>query len=452
MDEQSLETSILSPPLVEAQPLRLLVPALLVIAGMLVLGVLAYRERAWIDTQVWKDALIVRSSGDIPDGAIAARMRFIDASNFPGTPELELAGNSLLPNIDWNPRERLTALDMPDGVWATVIESGSVPAPNSNEVIAGALCRLNTFSVDGQVFTVVGKLQSGTPGLSFSYLCRESEAMIFLMHAEGEPGWIDPQGQTRAHEELESEIDENASIVMPFAPVSKPVSFVALGAIALIVCGAGFAQVRIVRHLAKHFEIVRWFVAPAIEYRGLFIAMHALCYGAYFVPSIVAVWAPVQNLTLLTIVSGFFTEGDLSHIGDAYISGNVFAAAWATFYNNFIVQTLYLSILPSLLIPFIGVLKTAFSLLIAGFALSPIWTSLIEKMTFHSVTLSFECEAYIFAAFAMSAYVLYIVRWFNGKRESFTSAIQVVVSGTLLSAAILIIAALFEAATLIAWS
>jgi len=433
--------------------LRLAVPMLFVIAGMSVLGILSYLEHKWIETVTWKDALISRSTRAVPEGSYPTASRNIDTSNFP--PESAVFDQSMsnaLGDLNWSRRERLTAIEMPDAVWESILESGNIPAPNSMEVLAGPLCRLEEFTVAFRQFKVVGRIEAGTPGLSFSYLCRKDATTESVFAESNDPGWIDPIGQTRDLDDSDQAIKEDASFLVPMAPVSKMTSYAALAAIALIVLGCGITLNRTLHRLSHRYSTLAWMIAPALEYRGLFIAIHAVCYGSYFGASLLAIRMPIENLNILMIVSEIFTQGDLSHIGDAYLSGNVFSAAWATFWNNFVVQTFMMSILPSLIIPFAGVLKTVFSLLLAGFVLSPIWVGYTGKMTFHSVTLSLECQAYVFAAFAISVYVVYMVRWFGGDRGALNSALRAVISGTVLSATILFAAGLYEAVTLIAWN
>lgn len=413
------------------------------------LAALAIQESRWLETHIWRAVLVVRSDESPPDGTYPTVSRAIDASNFPNydNPVLEELEKQL--GGEWRARERLITVDLPDDVWRAILESGDVPKPDSSDVMAGALCRLESFTVGGQTFRVVGRLQSGTPGLSFSYLCRKSDAVEGVFAEESRRGWIDPKG-------LESEALERAvqdttrEIVMPLAPVQGATSWIALLAIALIVAGGAVLQVRVIKALLGTVPLFRNIVAPMTRHAFLFMACHAVCYTAYFSASVAAIRAPVQSLSALSYVTELFTQGDLAHIGRAYLSEDVIAAAVATYWNNYVYQTLALTIVPSLVIPFIGVLKTVVSLLLAGFVLSPIWVGYFGRMTYHTVTLSLECEAYIIAVFAICLYPIYVVRGFVLDPMWFMQAVRMVLAGAVLSGIILLIAAVYEALTLIA--
>ena len=117
----------------------------------------------------------------------------------------------------------------------------------------------------------------------------------------------------------------------------------------------------------------------------------------------------------------------------------------------FVTATLVWNIGISLVIPFIGLFKTAISLGLVGFAMAPVWSDTFAGYTYHSITMGLELEAYILATFSIVVYALHFFRgivrgnllheWGQGFQTVFGSAF---IAGALLAAA-----ALYEAVTLI---
>ena len=114
---------------------------------------------------------------------------------------------------------------------------------------------------------------------------------------------------------------------------------------------------------------------------------------------------------MLEVVKQQFTEGDLAYIGEAYLSGDILAAANATWVNNFLLQTLAMGVLPSLVPLGIGFFKTLLSLGIVGFAMAPMWTDIIGNYVLHSGTMVLELEPYVIVAWAC---ILWPVRFIKG--------------------------------------
>jgi hypothetical protein len=129
----------------------------------------------------------------------------------------------------------------------------------------------------------------------------------------------------------------------------------------------------------------------------------------------------------------------------------VVQAAAATFFNNFVVQTALLSMLPSLAVPFWALPKTILNLGFAGFALAPIWTGYVGHLSYHSITMTLEIEAYVVAAFAACVYPRIVWR---GLREGdfkkgLAQGLVLMLRTTVLAGIMLLIAATYEATTLI---
>lgn len=439
--------------------LRLAGPLALVIVGVVIIAGTAYVDRQWRNGQVWSDALVAREGRPFWDDCIPIVTREIDAENVPPSVLMqELAdtdlGKDLTHLLRLDLREHLVAVELPIEVWESLTASGRVPAPGTREVLAGPLCRLDSFTVDGEWFDVVGRLQPATSGFSFSYLTRSDGPgqRLFTENRGAYRGWVHPQGIRRLKDPSFRPDEKNTvMLVQGYTPVPFGRSLLAGAGVALVVIGGSLAQIRILRRLNDTVPFFCAILDRIDLHSRLFVGAHISCYGVYAAFGFLACLFPIANLRVLTVLTGLFTEGDLKHLGDAYIAGDVAGAAWATFVNNFYVQTLQLTILPSMIIPFWGVGKTLLSLAIAGFALSPIWSNMLSRFTYHSITVSLEIEAYVLAMFAVCLYPVLIARGI--RQGTFAGALRdglaVMGSATVLAGAMLALAAGYEAVTLI---
>ena len=139
--------------------------------------------------------------------------------------------------------------------------------------------------------------------------------------------------------------------------------------------------------------------------------LHALLYILFFYAMVTGFVIPEANYQVVQYVSGIFSKsGDLGYIGDAYASGDIVRAALATFNNNYIIQTLGMTMLVSLMGIPVGAIKTAGSFVLAGLALSPIWVDGASGYIFHSVTMAMEFEGYIIACFAVLVWTIHAYR------------------------------------------
>ena len=195
------------------------------------------------------------------------------------------------------------------------------------------------------------------------------------------------------------------------------------------------------RHLAK----------AVMDWRSIYFTLHLLLYGVLFTFMFAGLNFPLHNYRFTEIVANIFSEGDLQHVGDAYASGSVLSATWATFYNNYIDQTLLLVYAISLIaIPF-GVIKTALSFALVGFVMVPVWVGQNAGYSYHSITMVLELQAYILACFAVVMWPVFLLWGLarNNFREEAKSGLFVMLHSALLVGIILLVAAFYEAVTLI---
>jgi len=136
------------------------------------------------------------------------------------------------------------------------------------------------------------------------------------------------------------------------------------------------------------------------EHRRVYIILSALYYGLVIIFMIyVAFNQPLQDELLKSIGEAFMT-GPLSFVGSAYINAKVLAAIGATFFVNLLVGSFGTITLPSLLIPFSGILVGFYRAVLWGLILSPAHPDLRLVMVPHSLTLILEGQAYILTMLA----------------------------------------------------
>ncbi len=395
---------------------------------------------------------------------------------------------------------------------AGYLRSGRLPEPGKPEVLAGDLSRFDTFVIDGVQFEVVGWLHNTVAAALFAYILPWSTEWSDFFSTEDAHNGIYIPDLSENQEELgtylselfnvpEAIVDTNFFTAEPVAseslmdsddsklvdnmlgaedsalpgmslddllidarvdesgvrggqirtlPIFTWFGFILLAVIALggtLAMYNGFAwwfyrnQDNASRHLAK----------AVMDWRGIYFTLHVLLYGIFFVFMLAGLNFPLFNYRFTEFVAFIFSEGDLQHVGDAYASGNVLSATWATFYNNYIDQTLLLVYAISLIaIPF-GVIKTGLSFALVGLVMVPTWVGQNSGYSYHSITMVLEFQAYILACFAVVMWPVFLLWGLaknNFKKEAL-SGLLVMLHSALLVGVILLVAAFYEAVTLI---
>ena len=136
------------------------------------------------------------------------------------------------------------------------------------------------------------------------------------------------------------------------------------------------------------------------EHRRVYVILNALYYGLVLIFMVyVAFNRPLQDELLESVGEAFMT-GPLSFVGSVYINTKVLAAIGATFAVNLFVGSFGTITLPSLLIPFSGILVGFYRAVLWGLILSPAHPDLRLIMIPHSLTLILEGQAYILTMLA----------------------------------------------------
>jgi hypothetical protein len=139
------------------------------------------------------------------------------------------------------------------------------------------------------------------------------------------------------------------------------------------------------------------------ESRRAYITLNLVYYGLVILGMIYVTFNPSLQQALIATVGSAFTEGPLSAVGSAYTGGQVLPAMVLTFTVNLFLGSMAVITLPSLVIPFSGLLVGAYRAVLWGLLLSPTTPQMRLVMIPHSLVLILEGQAYILAMLA--AYV-----------------------------------------------
>jgi hypothetical protein len=193
---------------------------------------------------------------------------------------------------------------------------------------------------------------------------------------------------------------------------------------------------RVIRDNAKAYVIIN------LCYYGVVLLFMAL----------VATQPQVQRSLVGAAGTSFSSSGTLGFVGQAYLSGNVALAALYTFLVNLFLGSLLYITLPSLFVPFAGLLMGLIRAVLWGLLLSPAMPELRLAMIPHSLTMLLEGQAYILAV--LGAYSLWVTalragpdgggffaRYWAGLKKNVRLYVLVVI--------VLLVAAVYEAAEVI---
>ena len=132
------------------------------------------------------------------------------------------------------------------------------------------------------------------------------------------------------------------------------------------------------------------------EEKEAYIYLNILYYGLVVLGMVyVTFFNPSLQETLMQAAGKAFTEGPLAVVGNAYSGGQVVHSMIITFIVNLFLGSMIEMSLPSLIIPFSGLLMGVYRAILWGLLLSPSNASLAGPMIPHSLTLLIEGQAYI---------------------------------------------------------
>ena len=421
------------------------------LAGILLLTALGAAESRWWAAQPWHAARLDFDSVEALEGAYPLAFRRLPRNIVPEDGRIldaMSAREDTRAIVDafggWDV-ESLIVMDAAPEVFAPVLASGRLPELGKPEVLAGVLARSDSFELDGTAFRVVGRLKRSAVGLAFAYVLPADKAWTALIG----PGTDARHGQF-VPTPPEADGEHGPSHAHNGIPLTHPFfTWACIAAMMLIaVCGA-LAQVRFLVALGPRLPRPFRPLTKAMRgYPRLLFAFHAFFLGVFFLSMIGGIQSPVWNARMASFIAHEFTEGGLSHIGDAFGTGNPLRFAASIFLNNFGLQTFVMTYLVSIPPVALGVVKTSASFLMVGFGMAPLWVGTAQGYAYHSVTMTLEFEPYILSCFAVTLWPVYLARAVRAGFGEVRTGAKVFLSGILWSAVLLAIAALYEAVTI----
>jgi hypothetical protein len=441
---------------------RFVAGLLLILAGAAALFMTGITEYAWRDDQPWAFALL--APDDDPDtlpesdaykGVREVRIRRVQQHGGSMPHFLEEIQQALdeeplpaaeLPTL---PETSVVMMPVSPEELKAVTAAGRIPDPGQPEVLGGALTAVDSIMIGDTAFTVTGRMKGSTAGFIRAFLLPEHENFrdLFSSGDTATRGWFHPEGMATLRDSF---AEADSARFEGMQTLSHP-AFAWTGWALMVMMAAGgmLFYAAIFGWLASK---TGWILPREVRERPvLFYGMHLFLYGLFFLFMAEALRMPALNLMLGEYMRSLFTEGELSYIGDAYASGNIPRATAATFVNNYVVQTLGLTFLISIPPLALGVLKTAVSFALVGFIMAPLWAGTAIGYSFHGVTMVLELEAYILAAFAVTLWPVRIYETFLNAEgpAGIVRGIRMLLGAALITGVMLLIAALYEATTLI---
>lgn len=367
-------------------------------------------------------------------------------------------GDIVVDMLGLDAREWVVRAPVDEDTLKSLTASGRPPEPGTNEVLGGVLVRRERFPLDGAEFQVVGQLRRDTPGLAFSYLLPADPAhdALFSEETAAEEGWLAPDGVTRLEteegvfpEDFEGTVHGGMAVLPPLAVLC------AMAGLSIFLAGGAAFEAMLILRLCNAVPMLRPFAAMATAHPLLFAGAHVVHFGCFLFFAAVAAAFPLTNLSVMQWIAEEFLTGSLSHVGQPYVAGDLLGATWNTFKHNFLYATCVRVLAPSLVVPGLGTLAgeamNFLALGVAGFVLAPLWSHVAAMLPTHAVTIAVELEAYALAGFVVLFYPLELFGLFftQDRMAALRRMWAAVLIGIALIAAILALAAFYEAVTLV---
>jgi hypothetical protein len=134
-----------------------------------------------------------------------------------------------------------------------------------------------------------------------------------------------------------------------------------------------------------------------LENRRAYLTVNVLYYGLVLVGMAVSFARPeIQQMLLKVVGQAFSPAGEMAPVVTAYRSGDLWSASLLTFGVNLVLGSFLVLTLPSLIVPFSGLVMGAYRAILWGLLLAPQGV-LALPMIPHSLTLVLEGQGYILA-------------------------------------------------------
>lgn len=195
-----------------------------------------------------------------------------------------------------------------------------------------------------------------------------------------------------------------------------------------------------------------WFrsaIALVRHHRRPYLVINIVYYGLVAAAMVFVAGHPELQNALMGQVAVSLTQGPLSGVSEAYMSGNVLPAAVLTFVFNFFLGALAVLLLPSMVIPFAGIGIGLIRATLWGLLLAPTTPELQAAMIPHTLTLIIEGQGYILAMLAAwalgSAFVSPSSVGAASRSAGYVRGLKDAATVFLLVAVVLAVAAVYEA-------
>ena len=334
------------------------------------------------------------------------------------------------------------------------VASGALPGPGEHALAAGPGMSQSHIELGGHRFAVAANLDReagmfhGMP-LMFAPLPPESAEAA----RETRNGYFAIARDTfRDAVPLEEREVFTLHSGLYFAP-AMTILLAILGLIIVAIAGS-IVWIRLMQNLAgRGGRLLRPAFDACRDEGPLLIGTHAILYGTFFAMMFLGLVFTDAYVLLLTVVREIFASGPLKDIGEAYESGNIIAAKFETWRHNYLFATVLVSALPSLFVPGAALVKNMVSFALLGFVLVPVMADSAFVMSFHSITMWLELEAYILVSFAAVLLPIKVLRALLQRggdvQKAYIEGAKILGSMTLFVGGLLLVAALYEATTLI---
>lgn len=155
-------------------------------------------------------------------------------------------------------------------------------------------------------------------------------------------------------------------------------------------------------------QALAWVFAPALEHSRALLMMNVGYFGAVVLGMLAILLSPqIQTSLLQSVSEAFSPTGSLGPLVQAYETGELPTAIALTFLVNLVLGSGVFITLPSVIIPYIGLLMGAYRGLLWGLLFSPFAGVFPAATLPHALTVLIEGEAYIVA-------LLGVALWWNG--------------------------------------
>ena len=148
------------------------------------------------------------------------------------------------------------------------------------------------------------------------------------------------------------------------------------------------------RLLKPPLDIVR-------RHRRTYYILNAVYYGLIVLAMLYVPFNPALQQSLMQAIGTTFSQGPLSVLTNAYLDGQMILAILLTFVVNLFIGSFATITLPSLIIPFSGLLMGGYRAIVWGLIYAPTSPQMVMILVPHSLTLVLEGQAYILAMLAV---------------------------------------------------